>query len=197
MHSPSFAKYRELLERADWPGVGALMLDSANRLARMGCDFLISPDNTIHQALPLIKAQSPLPWLDMPEAVADEAVQRGFRRLAILGTRWLVTSDVYPDRLARRGIEYQRPNADEREEIHRIIMRELVNAVFRSESVAYFRQVIERMKRDGCDAVVLGCTEIPLVIDDTNSALPVLDSTRLLARAALQRGAAPVTRTDR
>jgi aspartate racemase len=184
--SPSFAKYRERLERGDWLGVGNIMLDSANRLARMGCDFLICPDNTIHQALPLIEAQSPLPWLDMANAVAEEAVRRGFRRLGILGTRWLVTGDVYPDRLRPRGIDYRRPNADEREEIHRIIMRELVYGVFEPQSVAYLQRVIKRMKHDGCDAVALGCTEIPLVINDANSMLPTLDSTRLLARAALR-----------
>jgi len=185
IHSPSFARYRDRLERDDWSGVGALMLDSANRLARVGCDFLICPDNTIHEVLPLVEAKSPLPWLDMPGIVAEEAKRCGFRRLGILGTRWLVNSDVYPDRLVARGIEYERPSDDEREEVHRIIMRELVYGVFAPESIAYFQRVIERMKKSGCDAVVLGCTEIPLIVNDSNSVLPTLDSTRLLARAAL------------
>jgi aspartate racemase len=185
MHSPSFAKYCERLDAADWIGVGDLMLDSASRLAKIGCDFLICPDNTIHQALALIEVQSPLPWLDMPEVVAKQALARGFKRLGILGTRWLVESEVYPQRLAARGIEYERPTRDEREEIHRVIMHELVYAVFEPKSVAYFQGVIERMQNDGCDAVVLGCTEIPLIINDANSSLPTLDSTRLLARAAL------------
>lgn len=186
MHSPSFARYRERLECDDWLGVGDLMLDSANRLSQMGCDFLICPDNTIHQALPLIEKQSPLPWLDIGRVVADEAVRRRFRKLGILGTRWLVAGDVYPERLIPRDIEYQRPLEEEREEVHRIIMHELVYAVFRPESGAYFQRVIERMKRSGCDAVVLGCTEIPLIVNDANSVLPTLDSTRLLARAALR-----------
>jgi aspartate racemase len=169
------------------------MLDSANRLARMGCDFLICPDNTIHQALPLIEATSPLPWLHIANVVADEASRRGFRRVGIMGTRWLVASDVYPDRLLPCRIDYERPTPEERDVIHRIIMDELVYGASKPKSVAYLRHVIEGMKRRGCDAVVLGCTELPLAIDDSNSVLPALDSTRLLARAALRYAVAACT----
>jgi aspartate racemase len=98
-----------------------------------------------------------------------------------------VESEVYPEKLAARGLEFVRPDAGEREEINRIIMDELVYGVFKPESVLSFQQVIGRMQGEGCDAVVLGCTEIPLIIDDGNSPLPVLDSTRLLARAALRK----------
>jgi aspartate racemase len=104
---------------------------------------------------------------------------------------WLVAGDVYPGRLVPRGIEVERPTDEEREEINRIIMNELVYGAFRPESVAYFHRVIERMKASGCDAVVLGCTEIPLIIDDSNSPIPTLDSTRLLARAALHHAVIP------
>ena len=106
---------------------------------------------------------------------------------ALTGTRWLVDSDVYPEKLTARGLEYLRPTAAERDEINRIIMDELVCSVFKPEAVAYFQRVIARLKDEGCDAVVLGCTEIPLIMNDGNSPLPTLDSTRLLARAALQR----------
>jgi aspartate racemase len=187
LHSPSFSHYAERLDDRDWAGVGELMLDSANRLAQIGCDFLICPDNTIHQALPSIEHRSPLPWLHIAKVVAAEAARRGFRRLGLTGTRWLVDGGVYPEQLMPRGIEYLRPSSGERNEIHRIIMEELVYGVFRPESIGYFERVITRMKMEGCDAVVLGCTEIPLVIDDSNSPLPTLDSTRLLARAALRK----------
>jgi aspartate racemase len=119
--------------------------------------------------------------------VAEEAVQRGFGRLGLTGTRWLVESEVYPEKLTARGLEFVRPSAPERDEINRIIMEELVYGIFRPEGIAACQRVIGRMKEQGCDAVVLGCTEIPLIIDDANSPLPVLDSTRLLARAALRR----------
>lgn len=175
------------IDGGHWEGVGELMLASANKLASIGADFLICPDNTIHQALPLIAARLPLPWVHIAEVVAAQAVGRQFRRVGLTGTRYLVDSDVYPEKLKARGLEWVRPTAEEREEINRIIMDELVYGIFKPEAVATFQRVMERMKAEGCDAVVLGCTEIPLMMDDGNSPLPTLDSTRLLARMALRR----------
>jgi aspartate racemase len=187
LHNHSFARYMRCIDSGDWPGVGELMLSSAHKLARSGADFLICPDNTLHQAFPWAVRRSPLPWLHIAEVVAAQAAERGFRTLGITGTRYLVDSEVYPDKLSARGLRYLRPNSAERAEINRIIFEELVYGVFRPEAVAYFQRVISRMKDEGCDAVVLGCTEIPLIIDDRTSPLPTLDSTRLLARAALRR----------
>ena len=187
MHTHSLADYVACLDRGDWPGVADLMLSSAHKLAAAGADFLICPDNTIHQAMALVQPRAPLPWLHIAEVVADEAAQRGFQRMGITGTRWLVESEVYPDKLRARGLAYVRPSADERVEINRILMDELVCGVFKPEAVTYFQRVMARMKDEGCDAVILGCTEIPLIMNDANSPLPTLDSTRLLARAALRR----------
>jgi aspartate racemase len=188
LHTHSLAEYMKCIDRGDWQGVGELMLSSAQKLAKIGADFLICPDNTIHQALPYVEGRSPLRWLHIAEVVAAHAVERGFQRLGLTGTRYLVESEVYPEKLRARGLEYVRPNPAEREAIHRIIMDELVYSVFRPEAVASFQQVIARLKEeDGCDAVILGCTEIPLLINDSNSPLPSLDSTRLLARTALRR----------
>jgi aspartate racemase len=189
LHSLSLADYVDCLERGDLAGVGDLMLASASKLAAIGADFLVCPDNTIHQALPYVEPRLPRPWLHIAEVVAAEAVARGYRRLGLMGTKWLVDSTVYPDKLAARGLECVGPSAAERAEINRIIMDELVYGRFEDASVAYFRQVMARMKDDGCDAVILGCTEIPLIMNDGNSPLPTLDSTRLLARAALRRAA--------
>ena len=190
VHTPSLANYMASIYRSDWVGVGELMLASAHKLKAVGADFLICPDNTIHQALPQVVRRSPLPWLHIAEEVASEAVVRDFKRLAITGTRWLVDSEVYPDALTARGLDYMRPTPAEREEINRIIMDELVCSVFKAEAVAYFQRVYARMRDAGCDAAVLGCTEIPLIMTDTNSPLPTLDSTRLLARTALRRAVA-------
>jgi aspartate racemase len=186
LHTHSLADYVTCLERGDWPGVGELMLSSARKLATAGAEFLICPDNTIHQALPLIAARLPLPWLHIAEVVAAQAAARGFHRVGLTGTRYLVESDVYPGKLRARGLECVRPDSAERAEMNRIIMDELVYGVFKPESVAYFQGVVQRMKDARCDAVILGCTEIPLIMDDSNSALPTLDSPRLLARAALR-----------
>jgi len=187
MHTHSLAEYVRCLERDDWRGVGELMLASANKLAAIGAELLICPDNTIHRALPGIEPRSPRPWLHIAEVVAASAAERGFRRLALTGTRWLVESEVYPERLGARGLAYLRPEPDERAEIDRIIMAELVCGVLRPEATTYLQRVIARLRGEGCDAVVLGCTELPLILDDASSPLPVLDSTRLLARAALRR----------
>jgi aspartate racemase len=189
MHTPSFAQYMQCIERDDWQGVGDLMLQSAAKLEKIGADFLICPDNTIHRAFGYVEPRSVLPWLHIAQVVAAEAAQRGLRRLGLLGTQWLVSSEVYPEKLTARGLEYMRPTARERQEMNRIIFAELVRGTFSSQAIGYFQQVIGRMQADGCDAVVLGCTEIPLIISDANSPLPTLDSTRLLARAALRRAA--------
>jgi aspartate racemase len=180
VHTPSLGHYMDHIYRGDWDAVGEMMLASAEKLKRVGADFVICPDNTIHQALPAVEARSPLPWLHIAHSVAEEAKARGFKKIALTGTKWLVGSEVYP-------ADYVRPTMEEREEINRIIMDELVRGVFKPEQVAYFQQVIGRLKGEGCDAVALCCTEIPLIVNDQNSPLRTLDSTRLLARAALKR----------
>jgi aspartate racemase len=187
MHTHSLAEYMKPIYRDDWQAVGELMLSSAEKLKKAGADFLICPDNTIHQGLALMRDRSPLPWLHIAEVVAARAAERGYRRLGILGTRWLVDSEVYPEKLAARGIDFRRPSQRDRDETSRIIMDELVYGVFKPEAILAFQKAIQHFKDEGCDAVVLGCTEIPLIINDANSPLPTLDSTRLLAQAALRR----------
>lgn len=187
LHAPPLADYMACLARGDRQGVAALMLGSARKLAGCGADFLICPDNTIHQALPLVLPDSPLPWLHIAEVVAEAAARRGFRRLGITGTAWLVDSEVYPEKLAELGIGWLRPRPAERDAIDRIIVDELVYGIVRAEALAVFQRVIGGLRDAGCDAVVLGCTEIPLLVGDATSPLPTLDSTRLLARAALAR----------
>jgi len=186
MHTPSLAAYVACLNGGDIEGVGEIMLDSAEKLALIGADFLICPDNTIHQAFEFVSSRTPIEWLHIAEVVAQKAKARGFRRAAILGTKWLMESEVYPEKLEAAGLEWQRPSETERNELNRIIMDELVYSQFNSKAVEYLQLVIDRMKRSGCDVAILGCTEIPLIIDESNSSLPTLDSTRLLARAALR-----------
>jgi aspartate racemase len=190
LHTHSLAEYAQCLDAGDRAGVAALMLDSAAKLAKCGADFLICPDNTIHQAMAEVRARSALPWLHIAEVVADEAVRRGFRYLALTGTRWLIASEIYPEKLQARGLRYLRPGDTERGEIHGMIMDELVRGIVSEPSRLRFQRIVARMKAEGCDAVVLGCTELPMLVDDTNSPLPTLDSTRLLALAALQRALA-------
>jgi len=187
MHTHSLAEYMRFVDRDDWNGVADLMLSSAEKLARAGADFLICPDNTIHRAFDLMIPRSPRPWLHIVEEVAKEARRQGYRRLAVLGTRYTMEGPVYPKKLAGAGVEHRVPGLEKRERINQIIFDELVYAVFRPKSLEYFTSVIRDLKNEGCDAVVLGCTEIPLLVTAESSPLPILDSTRLLARAALHR----------
>jgi aspartate racemase len=193
MHTFSFADHVACLDRGDLDGIAELMLQSADRLAAAGADFLICPDNTVHQAFDRVMPKSPLPWLHIADVVAAEARERGFRRVGLTGTTWLVSSDVYPSALEQQGIACVRPSDAEREQVSRMIMEELVRGVFKPETIAYFQDVVAGLAAKGCEAVILGCTEIPLIIGDHNSELPTLDSTRLLARAALRRACEAVS----
>jgi len=187
LHTISLAEYMKPIEAGrDWKAVGDIMLRSAEALKRAGADFLICPDNTIHEALPFVLPRSPLPWLHIAEEVGKEARRRGFKKLGLTGTKFLVSGPVYPEKLEALGIGYLRPRADQQEKINSIIFDELVRGQQRQESLAYLQQVIDGLKQQGCDAVVLGCTEIPLLISDRESSLPTLDSTRTLARAAIR-----------
>lgn len=185
------ARHMERIYENDWKGVADLLLDGAEEVARAGADFAICPDNTVHQAFPDLLARSPLPWLSIGDVVVEEAVRRGFRRLGVLGTKYLMEGPVYREALAARGIEMRIPPAGSRETINRAIFGELVNAVFEDSTRAMFYAEIAKLREEGCDAAVLGCTEIPLIVRPAESPLPSLDSTRLLARAALDRALEP------
>jgi aspartate racemase len=187
LHTIPLAEYMNFIApRGDWQAVAELMLRSAQSLQRAGADFLICPDNTIHQAMPYVVPRSPLPWLHIAEEVAKEAKRRGFRKLGLTGTKFLVRGPVYPEQLERFGIQYLRPTEEQQERINEIIFDELVRGKQTLESLHYFQHVIRVFKEKNCDAAVLGCTEIPLLIKDDNSPLPTIDSTRVLGRAALQ-----------
>lgn len=186
MHTFPFSEYVAYSEADDWLGLGDRLLDSVEKLRAAGADFVICPDNTVHQSIDLVRDRSPLPWLHIAEEVARVAAQRGLRRLLILGTRWLMSGPVYPAKLALLGIDCERPDEETMKNIDRIIWTELIKGRVEPKSLEYFQEVIRAHERRGCDGVVLGCTEIPLLITERSSPLAALDSTRLLARAALR-----------
>ena len=186
LHTHSLAEYMRCIDRDDWDGVARLMLSSAEKLASAGADLLVCPDNTIHQAFDQVAARSPLPWLHIAHEVGVEARRRGFRRLALLGTRYLMTGPVYPKRLQPLELEVLLPSPSEREWINRVIFDELVQGKVLAESRAGMVAIIARLKKEGAEAAILGCTEIPLLVSQEDAPVPVLDSTRLLARAALR-----------
>ncbi|MFZ0060444.1 MAG: amino acid racemase [Pyrinomonadaceae bacterium] len=187
MNSVPMARLMSPFLANDWETVARLMAESAHKIAKAGADFAICPDNTYHQAFKFLIPQSPIPWLHIAKAVAAEAHSTGYARLGILGTKSLTESDVYPEALKDFKIQSEIPEVADRERINEIIFKELVNGIFPETSRLYFNEVAEKLKARGCDAVVLGCTEIPLIVRPDDTPLPTLDSTRLLARAALRR----------
>ncbi len=186
LHTYPLGAYMVYLRSGDWNGVAGLMLGSVRKLASIGARLAVCPDNTIHQAFDLVAPSSPIPWLHIAEVVGKEAQKQGYKTLALTGTKYLMTGPVYPQALAKFGISCRVPDEPDRERIDTIIFKELVNGLFKEESRLFFNKVIQKMKDQGCEAVVLGCTEIPLLVDPDDCSLPTLDSTRLLARAALQ-----------
>ncbi len=187
MNSMPMALHMDPIRAGDWEAVGELMLASARKVAQAGADFAICPDNTYHQAFKHFLTRSPIPWLHIAQVVAEEARRAGYSRLGILGTKYLAESPVYPEALEGFGIGREIPDEADRHRINDIIFNELVNGIFPEPSRLYFNEVTDKLKARGCDAVVLGCTEIPLIVRPDDCPLPTLDSTRLLARAALRR----------
>lgn len=182
----SFARSMSAYERGDLDPIRETMEVSLDRLARAGADFFVCPDNTVHQALERPGRDFALPGLHIADVVADAAARGGYSRVAVLGTRYLMDGPVYPDALARRGITAELPDAEDRALVNDIIFSELVKGVFTDRSREAFRRVIGDLGDRGCDAAALVCTEIPLLVTPESSPLPTLDSTRLLARAALE-----------
>jgi aspartate racemase len=172
-------------DRGDLAALRALFLADARKLAAAGADFFVLPDNTAHIALETPGEDFPIPCLHIGEVVADEALRIGAAKIAILGTEWTMSGPVYPGALGRRGLGWEIPGAAERAEIHRVIMDELCLGEVKDSSRDAYVAIIRRLAAQGCDAAALVCTEIPLLVTADVSPLPILDSTRLLARAAV------------
>ncbi|MFC2081013.1 aspartate/glutamate racemase family protein [Bacteroidota bacterium] len=186
MHTHPLSKYMDYIYKGRWKGVVKLMLSSAEKLKSAGADFLICPDNTIHEAFDEMLKKSPLPWLHIAQEVAAEAKRQGFKKSAVLGTKYLMTGSVYDKAYKALKLKHMVPPESIRERIDKIIFEELVYGKIRRESKKYFHTQIRILGEKACDSVVLGCTEIPLIVLPQESPLPVLDSTRILARAALK-----------
>ncbi|MCA1557548.1 MAG: amino acid racemase, partial [Acidobacteria bacterium] len=174
------------VSRLDWEGAAGLLLQSVERVARAGADFAVCPANTAHEAFDFLRPRSPIPLLHIVEVVAESAARRGLSKLGILGTKFLMEGKVYSEVLSSRGIGAVIPEADTRERINTLIFEELVKGILENSTREYFQGVVAELANAGCDGVVMGCTEIPLILRPRDVEMPLLDSTRLLARAALE-----------
>ncbi|MFZ1291185.1 MAG: amino acid racemase [Melioribacteraceae bacterium] len=186
LHTHPLSEYMNFIYKDNWNGVADLMISSAKKLSEIGAEILICPDNTIHQVFSLVKKEISTPWLHIAEEVTLEAIKNNFRKIGILGTKYLMEGTVYPEKFNEKNLEYEIPIEEQRKKINKIIFDELVYGIIKEESKKYFLDVIAELKSKGCDSVVLGCTEIPLIVLPSESPLPTLDSTRILARSALK-----------
>jgi aspartate racemase len=187
MHTHPFDQYNRHIDAGDWDGVAELMLSSAEKLAAIGAEFLIAPCNIIHCAFDKVKPRSPLPWLHIADELALEARRLECTRVGLLGTRVMMENEIYPESLARNGIEVRAPAREESERLDRFITEEMVYSRFTADARRYVLDIVERLRGEGCDSVGLCCTELPLLIRDTDTPLRLLDSTRILSRAAIKR----------
>jgi len=172
--------------RGDYEGVAEFMLRETQIVAKAGAQFAICPDNSAHRAFKYVVARSPIPWLHIAEEVAKAAMRDGYQHAALLGTRFTMSGPVYPEMFEKYSLKVSTPAAGDQKIVDDIIFEELVNGIFSEASRLRYNEVIERMRGRGCDSVILGCTEIPLLVRPDDCPLPALDSTRLLARAAVE-----------
>jgi aspartate racemase len=187
MHTFPLSEYMVHVRAGDLEKVAQLMLSSEAKVVQAGAQFAICPDNTIHEAFKFVRQKATIPWLHIAEVVAGQAKEKGYLTLAILGTKYLMTGPVYPEVLKGVSLNWEVPEESDRERINDIIFEELVNGIFTEESRLYFNAVMKKLRDKGCDAAIMGCTEIPLIVDPDDCPLPTLDSTRLLARAAIKK----------
>jgi len=172
-------------EKNEYSAVRRILAETVARLAAAGADFFVCPDNTAHLALEHDGPDLALPGLHIAEIVAETAKRRGLMRVGLLGTKWTMEGAVYVNAFARAGLDFRIPPLPARETLDRIIFEELVRGRFADISRQRVVAMIEALKREHCDCVALSCTEIPLLITENISPLPTLDSTRLLAKAAV------------
>ena len=185
LHMHPFAAYRDCLACDDWSGVTELLVDSIDRLRRAGADFAIIPANAPHVAIDAVTQRASLPVINLIALSAAECRRKGFRRVAILGAIWTMTSGLYLDPMRRAGIEAISPSPADQEIIQTIITEELQSNRISAESSRELLAIVGKMQAQGCDAALLACTELPLALTSENCSIPVIDTTRLLALAAI------------
>lgn len=173
-------------ESDNYQEIAEHLSNGVNEVTKSGAEFFICPDNTGHIVLEKIIHTLPIPGLHIADVVCQEILDNNWGKVALLGTKWTMTGMVYSNAFMKNGLERFIPDEPDRTKINNAIFEELCQGVFESDTIDHFIRTIESLKNMGAECVVLGCTEIPLIIDSENSPLPILDSTRLLAEKAVQ-----------
>jgi aspartate racemase len=191
LHNEPLALYIDAVREGDWHKVGDLLRRSAEILARCGAELCLTPDNAVQHGVHLAEAGSPIPWVMMPELVA-KAVEADKRRVVgLIGTKMVTTGSTYQTHLGLRGIQVLAPEPDDAERVDEIIFKELIYGDIRPASQAVVLSIIRHLKERGCEGVILGCSEAPLLVTPENAPLPIYDAAELLAKGAVQRASLP------
>ena len=186
IHSVDFAPIGELQAQGKWEELGAIMVNSGKRLQAAGAQGLLIATNTMHKVAEQVQAATNLPLIHIADTTADAIKQQGLTKIALLGTQFTMTEDFYKQRLMDAGVQVLIPNTDARAEVHRIIYNELCQGQLLASSRQYYTQVINELAAQGAEGVILGCTEIGLLISRADSPIPVFDTTAIHAAAAVQ-----------
>lgn len=183
LHNFPLRSYMDLIDRDDWDGIAVQVSRSAAKLAQAGAGVIICPNNTLHRAFD--RVTWPVPRLHIADVVAEEARRREYRTIGLLGTQTVMTGSFYARRLEQTGLRSIVPGVEDQGRLHRLIVTDLIAGRTTKEATRFLSDLLTRLKTQGCEAVILGCTELPLLIAETETPLPLLNSTSLLAHAAL------------
>lgn len=189
LHNEPFGLYLDAVQERDWMRVGALLRRSADKLAGCGATFCLTPDNAVQHGIHVAEVGSPIPWISMPELIADALVEASCKQVGIIGTKLVTTGSTYQTMLGLRGIQLLAPDDDEIQDLDSIIFKELIYGRCCAASRARVVEVVDRFQQRGCEGVILGCSEAPLVISTENSPIEVFDAAQILAVGAVDRAA--------
>ncbi|HTY48493.1 MAG TPA: aspartate/glutamate racemase family protein, partial [Steroidobacteraceae bacterium] len=188
LYSVDFHDIERLQHSGNWTDAGRLLAEAARRLETAGADFIILCTNTMHKVAPEIEAAVAIPLLHIADPTALAIKAAGCRRVGLLGTRFTMAEPFYRERLQNlHGLEVLVPEEGEQAEVHRIIYQELCRGQVRQQSAGRFRQIIARLVERGAQAIILGCTEISMLVSPGDAAVPLFDTTELHARSAAER----------
>ena len=185
LYSFDFAEIEELQHRGEWEKLTKIMIDAAKKLVNAGAEILLICTNTMHKMFDQVQENVEVPMIHIADATAEEIKGKGLSKVGLLGTKFTMEQDFYKKIFEKHGIETIIPLEEEREIIHRIIYNELVVGIIRDESRNQYLKIIENLKSRGAEGVVLGCTEIPLLIKQEHVDIPVFDTTRIHALKAV------------
>ena len=186
LHIIPLAHYMRHLDKGEHHQIADLMLKSAEKLASIGAQMLISPDSSVHAAMPFVLPKSPPPWLSVSEVVAEAALIAGYKKLGLLGTNWVIDSGVYQQTLAAYQMECLTPPSSTTEAIDDIMVSEMFQGVHKIESFRFLQAAAQELRKQGCEAIILGTSEMSLMLTTENLGLPVLSPAKLLAQEALR-----------